>query len=153
MSCESRGCSISVWGVVGRGELTDAAWARIEPLLPSARRRGGQWRDHRQVINGILWKLRTGAPWRDLPERYGSWKTAHERLRRWTADGTWDRILDEVIVKDDAVGNVEWVFSIDSSSVRAHQHAAGARKKGGRSVGGSKHLQSKVKASDGRGAG
>lgn len=116
--------------MVGRGELTETAWVRIEPLLPAGRKRGGQWRDHRQVINAILWKIRTGAPWRDLPERYGSWKTAHERLRRWTADGTWDRILDEVVVKDDAVGKVEWVFSIDSSSVRAHQHAAGARKRG-----------------------
>lgn len=139
--------------MVGRGELTDTAWARIEPLLPSGRRRGGQWRDHRQVMNGILWKLRTGAPWRDLPERYGSWKTAHERLRRWTADGTWDRILDEVVVKDDAVGRVEWVFSIDSSSVRAHQHAAGARKKGAVGRDGSKHSQSKVKVSGARGAG
>ena len=77
------------------------------------------------------------------------WKTAHERLRRWTVDRTRDGILDEVIVKDDAVGNVEWVFSIDSSSVRAHQHAAGARKRGvpvwvGRSM-----WQSKVKASGG----
>jgi transposase len=117
--------------MVGRGELTDVAWARIEPLLPTRGGRGGRWRDHRQVINAILWQLRTGAPWRDLPERYGPWKTAHERLRKWTADGTWDRILAEVIVKDDAVGAVEWTFSIDSSSVRAHQHAAGARKKGG----------------------
>jgi transposase len=136
--------------MVGRGEMTDTAWARIEPLLPVGRRRGGQWRDHRQVINAILWKVRTGAPWRDLPERYGSWKTAHERLRRWTADGTWDRILDEVVVKDDAVGNVEWVLSIDSSSVRAHQHAAGARKRGLRAAGGSKRLQSKVKVSGAR---
>lgn len=116
--------------MVGRGEVTDRAWARIEPLLPAHGRRGGRWRDHRQVLNAILWKLRTGAPWRDLPERYGPWKTAHERLRRWTADGTWERILAEVIVKDDAVGEVEWVISVDSSSVRAHQHAAGARKKG-----------------------
>ncbi len=116
--------------MVGRGEVTDQAWARIEPLLPAHGRRGGRWRDHRQVLNAILWKLRTGAPWRDLPERYGPWKTAHERLRRWTADGTWERILAEVIVKDDAVGEVEWVISVDSSSVRAHQHAAGARKKG-----------------------
>jgi transposase len=82
------------------------------------------------VINAILWKLRTGAPWRDLPERYGPWKTAHERLRFWTADGTWQRVLDEVIVKDDSVGDLEWVISVDSSVVRAHQHAAGARKKG-----------------------
>lgn len=122
-------------------------------MLPAGRGRGGQWRDHRQVINGILWKIRTGARWRDLPERYGPWKTCHERLRRWTADGTWDRILDEVIVKDDAVGNIEWEFSIDSSAVRAHQHAAGARKKGGPDVSGSKHSPSTGKASGGPGVG
>jgi transposase len=116
-------------GMVGRGELTDTAWSRIEPLLPRPRQRGGRWRDHRQVINAILWKLRTGAPWRDLPDRYGPWKTAHERLRKWTADGTWEHILREVAVKDDSIP-VEWVLSIDSSIVRAHQHAAGARKKG-----------------------
>jgi transposase len=116
--------------MVGRHELTDAAWARIEPLLPATGGRGGRWRDHRQVINAILWQAKTGVPWRDLPERYGPWKTAHERLRKWTADGTWERILAEVIVKDDAVGVVGWTFSVDSSSVRAHQHAAGARKKG-----------------------
>lgn len=115
--------------MVGRGELTDKAWAQIAPLLPASSR-GGQWRDHRQVLNGILWKLRTGAPWRDLPGRYGPWKTAHERLRKWTMDGTWKRILAEVVVKDDAVGEVEWIISVDSTVVRAHQHAAGARKKG-----------------------
>ena len=114
---------------MGRGELTDRAWAAIEPLSPTSGR-GRRWRDHRQVINAILWKLRTGAPWRDLPERYGPWKTAHERLRLWTADGTWQKILDHVIVKDDSVGEVEWIISVDSSVVRAHQHAAGARKKG-----------------------
>jgi len=91
----------------------------IEPLLPPQQGGGRRWRDHRQVINAILWKLRTGAPWRDLPERYGPWKTAHERLRLWTKDGTWDRILDRVIVKDDAVGDLEWVISVDSSVVRA----------------------------------
>ncbi|WP_346094607.1 IS5 family transposase, partial [Pseudonocardia benzenivorans] len=110
--------------------MTDRAWARIEPLLPEVVGNGRRWRDHRQVINAILWKLRTGAPWRDLPERYGPWKTAHERLRRWTADGTWDRILDSAVVKDDSVGAVEWTISVDSTHVRAHQHAAGARKKG-----------------------
>lgn len=115
--------------MVGRGELTDKAWAVIEPLLP-ANGTGRRWRDHRQVINAILWKLRTGAPWRDLPERYGPWKTAHERLRKWTADGTWDKILETAIVKDDAVGDIEWIVSVDSTVVRAHQHAAGARKKG-----------------------
>ena len=117
--------------VVGRGALTGKAWARIEPLLPPVESGGRRWRDHRQVINAILWKLRTGAPWRDLPERYGPWKTAHERLRIWTKDGTWERILDHVIVKDDSVGMVEWTVTIDSSSVRAHQHSAGAGKRRG----------------------
>ena len=73
---------------VGRGELTDAAWAKIAPLLPPAGRPGGRWRDHRTVINGILWKLRTGAPWRDLPERYGPWQTCHDRYVRWRRDST-----------------------------------------------------------------
>src|SRR3954468_19277525 len=116
--------------MVGRGELTDVAWARIEPLLPATGGRGGQWRDHRQGINGILWQLRTGAPWRDMPERYGPWKTAHERLRLSTHDGTWERIMAEGVTKDDSVGDVEFVITIDSSHVRAHQHAGGARKRG-----------------------
>lgn len=116
--------------MVGRGELTDKAWQHIEPLLP-INGNGRRWRDHRQVINAILWKLRTGAPRRDLPERYGPWKTAHERLRTWSLDGTWDQILETAVVKDDAIGNVEWILSVDSTSIRAHHHAAGARKKGG----------------------
>jgi transposase len=115
--------------MVGRGELTDAAWARIEPLLPRNGRRGKQWRDHRTVINGILWKLRTGAPWRDLPERYGPWRTAYDRLVRWRRDGTWDRLLADAQTKADAAGELVWEVSIDGSSVRAHQHAAGARKR------------------------
>lgn len=116
--------------MVGRGEMTDTAWATVEPLLPTNGGRGQQWRDHRQVLNGILWKLRTGAPWRDLPERYGPWRTVHARFVRWQRDGTWERLLTHVQTKSDAVGNVSWEVSIDSSLVRAHQHAAGARKKG-----------------------
>lgn len=115
--------------MVGRGELTDVAWSRIAPLLPENGRRGKQWRDHRTVINAILWKLRTGAPWRDLPERYGPWRTAYDRLVRWRRDGTWDRLLADAQTKSDAVGEVNWEISIDGSSVRAHQHAAGARKR------------------------
>jgi transposase len=106
--------------VVSRGELTDAAWAVIAPSLPEAGTRHGRWRDHRQVINGILWKLRTGAPWRDLPERYGPWKACHERLRRWTADGTWDRILAAAQAREDGQP-VHWTISVDSSVVRAHE--------------------------------
>jgi transposase len=113
---------------VGRGELTDTAWAEIEPLLPAGGAPGGRWRDHRMVINGILWKLRTGAPWRDLPERYGPWTTCHDRYVRWRRDGTWDRLLAHAQTKSDAVGEIEWVVSVDASVVRAHQHAAGARR-------------------------
>jgi transposase len=116
--------------MVRRHELTDQAWERIEPLLPKADGRGRPWRDHREILNAILWKLRTGAPWRDLPERYGPWTTAYDRFRTWSKDGTWQRIFDEVIVKDDSVGDVEWIISVDSSVVRAHQHAAGAPKRG-----------------------
>ncbi|NDU71756.1 IS5 family transposase [Actinomadura sp. DSM 109109] len=113
-----------------RHELTDAAWRRIEPLLPAQPVRGGRWADHRTVLNGILWKLATGAPWRDLPERYGNWKTVYERYRRWAADGTFDAILTHVQLHDDSVGRIDWTVSVDSTIVRAHQHAAGARKKG-----------------------
>jgi transposase len=116
--------------MVGRGELTDAAWGRIAPLLPANGRRGQQWSDHRTVGNGILWKLRTGAPWRDLPGRHGPWRTVYARFVRWQRDGTWDRLLAHVQTKSDAAGEVVWEVSIDSTVVRAHQHAAGARKGG-----------------------
>lgn len=116
--------------MVGRGELTEEAWSAIVPLLPSSGGgRGGQWRDHRAVINGILWKLRTGAPWRDLPERYGPWQTRADRLYRWRRDGTWDRILALAQTRSDAVGEVVWEISVDSSTARAHQHASGARRR------------------------
>lgn len=117
--------------MVRRHELTDAAWARIEPLLPVNTGPGGRWRDHRQVINGILWKIRTGADWRDIPERYGPWQTRYQRFRRWSTDGTWDRLLARVQTHDDAIGAVDWsAVCVDSTIVRAHQYAAGARKKG-----------------------
>lgn len=118
-------------GVVRRGELTEAAWLRIEPLLPQVDGRGRRWRDHRQVINGILWRLRTGSPWRDVPERYGPWQTCYERYKRWDEDGTWARLLEHMQVKDDSFGVLDLdVVAIDSSIARAHHHAAGARKKG-----------------------
>ncbi|MGA5411229.1 IS5 family transposase [Streptomyces lavendulocolor] len=113
--------------MAGRGELTDAAWERIEPLLPRVGGHGRPWRDHRQVVNGVLWWLRTGAPWRDLPERYGPWQTVYERFARWEADGTWAKLLEHVQVRDDAMGRVEWTVAVDSTINRAHQHAAGAQ--------------------------
>jgi transposase len=111
----------SATALVGRGELTNKAWEQIVALLPENGRRGQQWKDHRKVINGIFWKLRTGAPWRDLPERYG-------RFVRWRCDGTWDRLLAHAQTKSDAVGELEWEVSVDSTIARAHQHAAGARR-------------------------
>src|SRR5215212_7171010 len=88
-------------GVVGRGELTDVAWARIEPRQRTRGGRGRQWRDHRQVINGEPVEAAHRRSVAGPARTHGPWKTAHERLRVWTADGTWDRFLDHVIVKDD----------------------------------------------------
>jgi len=81
------------------------------------------------VVNGILWKLRTGSPWRDLPERYGPWQTCFDRFNRWRRDGAWDHLLAHAQTKSDAVGEVEWEVSVDDTVVRAHQHVAGARRK------------------------
>jgi transposase len=117
--------------VSGRFELTDAEYARIAPLLPSmAPQRGGRWREHRQVINGIAFRVRTGAPWRDVPQRYGPWKTLYKRFTRWQEDGTWARIEAMLHMQADAVGDLDANANADSTIVRAHQHAAGARKGG-----------------------
>lgn len=86
--------------------------------------------DDRTVLNGIVWKFRTGVAWRDVPERYGSWATVYTRFRRWAGDGTFERMLRAAQAKADAAGSIDWLVSVDSTVVRAHQHAAGARKKG-----------------------
>ncbi|MFC8425501.1 IS5 family transposase [Streptomyces sp. NPDC057236] len=126
---------------MGRGDLTDAEWERLRPFLPVSNGRCGRWRHHRQVIDGILHRVRTGVQWRDLPERFGPWKTVYERHRLWSADGTWERLLRQVQAAAGAAGEIDWDVSVDSTIVRAHQHAAGARtgpppapaSKGGRS--------------------
>src|ERR671917_1088712 len=88
--------------------VSDEAWAWMEPLLPSsAGQRGGRWRDHRQVIEAIAWKYRTGSPWRELPDRYGPWQTAYERLTRWSADGTWTKLLARAQADADAAGELD----------------------------------------------
>lgn len=112
---------------MGRGDLTDAEWERLRPFLPVSNGRCGRWRDHRQVIDGILHRVRTGVHWRDLPERFGPWKTVYERHRLWSADGTWERLLQQVQAAADAAGGIDWDIGVDSTVVRAHQHAAGAR--------------------------
>lgn len=124
--------------MVRRHELTDAQWQKIEPLLPGNGRPGGQWADHRTVVNGVLYRARTGVPWPDLPGRYGPWQTVYERHRRWSADGTWQRILAGLQIEADAADpdgalartvqkEAQWAVNIGSTSCRAHQHAAGAR--------------------------
>ncbi len=112
--------------------MTNREWLLLElhPPSPGGRGgRGGRWNDHRTVLNGILFRVRTGIPWRDLPERYGSWKTVYERHRRWSADGTGNRLLQAVQADADLAGRIDWgMVGVDSTSCRAHQHAAGARK-------------------------
>jgi transposase len=112
-----------------RKELTEQQWSKIAPLLPPQKsRRGRPAKDHRTILNAILWVLRTGAPWRDLPERYGSWQTAASRFYRWQKEGVWQRVLKELQRQKDHSGEVEWqIHFLDSTSVRAHQHAAGAK--------------------------
>ena len=110
-----------------RHEVSDAEWARLEPLLPP-HTSGKPRKDDRLVVNGILWKLATGAPWRDLPERYGPWQTVYTRFRRWTRAGVWDRIFAAVQRHADAAGQINWeVHFVDGTVIRAHQHAAGAK--------------------------
>lgn len=104
--------------------LTDAQWARIEPLMPSSEgQRGRPFRDHRQVIEGIVFRLRTGLAWRDLPESFGPWQTIWKRHKRFSADGTWDKIHARLVAEADAAGAVDWNVSVDSTINRAHQHA------------------------------
>jgi len=106
-----------------RYDLTDFEWSGIEPILPMDRR-GPKPRNNRRVLNGIFWVLRTGAPWRDLPERYGPYTSAYNRFNRWRKAGIWDPLMDAVVKAYD--GNVQM---IDSSIVRVHQHASGAKKR------------------------
>ncbi|MFD0723774.1 IS5 family transposase [Streptomyces globosus] len=105
-------------------------WDRIAPLMPADPVRGRRWADHRRTLEAIAWKYRTNSPWRDLPDELGSFQTAHKRLIRWAVDGTWEMILAAVLAAADADDDIDWTVSVDSTVVRAHQHAAGARKRG-----------------------
>lgn len=116
--------------MTNRGDITDTKWARLQPLLPPQKPKVGKpAHDHRRILNGILWKLRTGAPWRDLPERYGPWSTVACRFRRWRRAGVWDRVFAAVQAEEDQAGRVDWDLQfVDATIARAHQHAAGAKK-------------------------
>jgi transposase len=83
------------------------------------------------VIDAIAFKYRAGCPWMDLPEEFGSWKGVHNRLRKWAADGTWEKAFTALLAQADAEGDLDWVVAVDSTIVRAHQHAAGGPSKGG----------------------
>ena len=107
-----------------RFDLTDEEWAIIQPLLPN-KPRGVPRVDDRRVLNGIFWVLRTGAPWRDLPERYGPYTTVYNRYNRWAKAGVWLRVFEALAARAPKA-----LHLIDTSIVRAHQHAAGG--KGGR---------------------
>ncbi len=109
------------------GVLSDEAWARLEPLLPSSNGvRGRPFRDHRQVLEGIAFRYRTGCAWRDLPEEFGPWQTVWKRHHRFSLDGTWDRILTTLQAQADATGELGWVVSEESPISRVHQHGATA---------------------------
>ncbi|MBG0819340.1 IS5 family transposase [Planomonospora sp. ID91781] len=116
---------------MARGELSGAQWAVLEPLLPEGVKSGrpAVW-SKRQLIDGIRWRVRTGAPWRDMPERYGPWQTVYGLFRRRQRAGVWARIVTALQTRADATGLITWEVSVDSTICRAHQHAAGARRDG-----------------------
>jgi transposase len=108
-------------------ELTDAQWARIEPLMPAQKGpMGPPFRPHRLILEGIVYRYRTGIPWRDLPAQFGSWQTAHRRHQQWSKDGTYDAIMAAIQAKADAAGEIDWRLSVDSTIARVHQHGATA---------------------------
>lgn len=114
-----------------RYELSDEQWVLIEGLFPKSKGRGRPWGDHRKIVNGLFWILSSGAPWRDLPERYGPWETVYYRFWLWDQDGTFDKIVETLQVALDEQGFIDWkLWCVDGSSIRAHKAAAGAAKKG-----------------------
>ena len=108
-----------------RHEIKDEHWNRIKDLLPGqAGQVGVTAKDNRLFVNAVLWIGKTGAPWRDLPERFGKWSTVWQRFNRWSKKGVWQQVFDALQDPD-----LEWLI-IDSTVIRAHQHSAGAPKKG-----------------------
>ncbi len=114
-----------------RYELTDEQWQVVEPILPKRTAKTGRKpKDPRQMLNGLVWVLHSGAPWRDVPERYGRWQTVYDYYWRWRDNGTFDRILSALQIRLDREGHIDWdLWCIDGSSVRGARAAAGAGKK------------------------
>ena len=111
-------------------DLTDLQYQRLAPLLPPVKpARGRTNLQHRPILEGILWIQRTGAPWRDLPVRYGNWKTVYSRFRRWTLLGVWAKVLLTLQNEAEANGSIDWnLHHVDSTSIRVHVDGAGARR-------------------------
>lgn len=118
--------------------LSDESWDAIAGFMPVASAKGGRpFADHRRTIEGIIWRYRTGTPWRDLPQEFGPWQTVWKRHRRFAEDGTLDRIHAALLARADAAGLIDWNVSVDSTINRAHQHATNLP----RPTGGSAELQ------------
>jgi len=107
--------------------LSDEMWAQIKAVLPPVKGAMGRpMRDHRLLVEGAIYRYRTGVAWRDLPSEFGPWQTVWKRHHRFATDGTWDKVLTALQVQADARGEIDWRVSIDSTSSRVHQHGATA---------------------------
>lgn len=122
---------------MARTEISDDVWAVIGPLFPVPKATGRPSVDRRTVVEATAWRYRTGAPWRDVPERFGNWNTIYKNFNRWSEQGVWARVLEKVQSLTHQRGELDWVASIDSTIVRVHQHGATLR----RDTGGSVELQ------------
>src|SRR3569833_4131941 len=112
---------------MSRTDLPEKQWRQLESHLPGDPHQGHAYVDHRRMLNGILWRLKTGAPWRDVPAHYGSWQTCYDRFVRWSRDGTWQRILTLLQVKADAAGHIDWDgAALDATPIKARRNATGA---------------------------
>lgn len=108
-----------------RYEITDDEWSRVKDLLPpdDTPGRGRPSRPNREILNGILWIIKSGAPWRDLPERFGPWQTVYDRFNKWSKSGVFEKIFELLNIDADMQD-----LSLDSTACKVHQHAAGAKK-------------------------
>lgn len=110
--------------------LSDEQWEKIKDLLPANGSRGGQWKGHRLMIDGMLWALSDGGRWRNVPAEFGPWQTVYDRFRKWCRSGLWDKILRRLQARKMRGGGIDFgLFCIDGSVIRAHQSAAGAPEK------------------------
>ena len=107
-----------------RQEFSDETWVLIAPFFPGPKGRGRPPMDMRQTVEGIAWRFRTGAPWREVPERFGHWNSIYQRFADWSTDGTWARVLAAVQSSTAGAGDLDWVVSVDTTITRVHQHGA-----------------------------